>query len=136
MTTNEIRTVIETRKTRSAWDRGVMEYVAELLDELDNAINGGWFDAEDLAAPKLLARQLLNGADDWSQYSWGGCSLIYGGDIAERLCCPSELKKTRNGERRPNAREDWLDVQARALHQAANRITCAAKVIARAEGIA
>lgn len=133
MTTNEIRVLTYQLKPRSAWDRGVMEYVAELLDELDNAINGGWFDAEDLAAPKLLARQLLNGADDWSQYSWGGCSLIYDGDIAERLCCPSELKKTRNGERRPNAREDWLDVQARALYQAANRITCAAKVLASEE---
>ena len=133
MTTNEIRTIITRKKPRSAWDRGVMRYAVELLDELDNAINGGWFDAEDLAAPKLLARQLLNGASDWSQYSWGGCSLIYDSDIAERCCCPSELKKTRNGERRPNAREDWLDVQARALRQAANRITCAAKVLASEE---
>ena len=64
----------------------------------------------------------LDGAADWSQYSWGSCSLIYDSDIAERLCCPSELKKTRNGERRPNSREEWLDVQARALRQAANRV--------------
>ena len=43
---------------------------------------------------------------------------MYDGDIAAALCTPSELKKTRNGERRPNSREEWLDVQARALHQA------------------
>ena len=49
-------------------------------------------------------------------------SLIYNEDIAERLCTPSELKKTRHGERRPNAREEWLDTQARALFQAYNLI--------------
>nr|DAP26633.1 MAG TPA: hypothetical protein [Bacteriophage sp.] len=65
---------------------------------------------------------MLNGAQDWEQYSWGGSALIYDYDIAERLCCPSELKKTRNGERRPNSREEWLDVQARALYQAASRV--------------
>ena len=80
-----------------------------------------------------MKAQLLNGASDWSQYSWGGCSLIYDGDIAERLCTPSELKKTRNGERRPNSREDWLDVQARALYQASNSITRHANRIAKQE---
>ena len=53
-------------------------------------------------------------------------SIIYDSDIAERLCTPSELKKTRNGERKPNSREEWLDVQARALRQAFSRIYTAA----------
>lgn len=65
---------------------------------------------------------MLNGADSWSQYSWGGSALIYDGDIAERLCSPSEYKRSREGERRPNSQEEWLDVQARALFQAANMI--------------
>lgn len=65
---------------------------------------------------------MLNGARDWSEYSYGGCSLIYDGDIAERLCTPGELKRTRHGERRPNSREGWLDVQARALSQACSRV--------------
>ena len=69
-----------------------------------------------------LNRELLNGAESWQQYSAGGCALIYDGDIAERLCTKSELKATRNGERNPNARESWIDVQARALYQAANLI--------------
>lgn len=97
-TIQEVRQELETRKTRSAWDRGVNAYALELKEEL------------------------LNGAENWSQYSWGGSALIYDGDIAERLCTPSELKRTRNGERRPNAREEWLDTQARALYQAATRI--------------
>ena len=67
---------------------------------------------------------MLNGAQNWSEYSWGGSALICNGDIAERLCTPSELKKTRNGERRPNSREEWLDTQARALYKACNRVAC------------
>lgn len=47
----------------------------------------------------------------------GGCGLIYDRDIAETLCTPSELRKTKNGERNPNSREQWLDVQARAAFQ-------------------
>lgn len=113
-----IRATLEAEPARSAWARGVKEYAAELLDGLEEAIDGGWFDPDNLAAPRLVARALLNGAGDWGQYSWGGCSLIYNEDIARRLCSPSELKKTRDGERRPNAREDWLDTQARALYQA------------------
>ena len=61
---------------------------------------------------------MLNGARSWHDYSWGGCSLIYDRDIANRVCTISELKKTDNGTKRPNRREEWLDVQARALHQA------------------
>lgn len=118
----KMKKALAEEKTRSAWGRGVKEYAAELVADLDESINGGYFDAEDIAAPLLLKRQLLNGASDWAQYSWGGCSLIYNEDIAQRLCTPSELKKTRNGERRPNAREEWLDTQARALNQAARMV--------------
>ena len=113
---------IESEKQRSAWNKGVTQYALEMVEQLGEQINGGYFEELDLTESKKVRAALLNGAADWSQYSWGGCSLIYDSDIAERLCCPSELKKTRNGERRPNSREEWLDVQARALFQAANRI--------------
>lgn len=119
---NDLRKAVNAENARSAWSRGVKAYALELVDELEEAIENGYFEAEDLEAPKLLRKQLLNGASDWDQYSWGGCSLIYDSDIAERLCSPSELKKTRNGERRPNSREEWLDTQARALYQASNMI--------------
>ena len=113
---------IESEKQRSAWDKGVTKYALELMEQLGEQINDGYFEELDLTESKKVRAALLNGAANWSQYSWGGCSLIYNGDIAERLCCPSELKKTCNGERRPNSREEWLDTQARALFQAANRI--------------
>ena len=113
---------IESEKQRSAWDKGVTKYALEMVEQLGEQINDGYFEELDLTEPKKVRAALLNGAENWSQYSWGGSALIYDGDIAERLCSPSELKKTRNGERRPNSREEWLDVQARALFQAANRV--------------
>lgn len=119
---SRIREEVEARTERSAWSRGVTAYALDLVDELEEATEGGYFDLSDLEAPKLIDRALLNGAADWNQYSWGGCSLCYDGQIAERLCTPSELKRTRNGERRPNSREEWLDTQARALFQASNRV--------------
>ena len=109
--------------SRSAWARGVALYASELLDDLAESLRGGWLSLDDLMHRNDRQRAMLNGASSWGVYSWGGCSLIYNDDIAERLCTPSELKKTRNGERRPNAREEWLDVQARALFQASNRVS-------------
>lgn len=115
-TTNQIRTALENHKTRSAWDKGVSAYALELLEDLENFRD--YRDEDYTIDLDTLKEELLNGASDWDQYSWGGCALIYDCDIAERLCTSSELKKTRNGERRPNAREEWLDTQARALNQA------------------
>lgn len=107
----ELIKLVDATPARSAWKKGVKEYALELLDQ----------HYEDIVVPMFvneLGKWLLNGADNWSEYSWGGCSLIYDSDIAERLCFPSELKKTDNGRRRPNSREAWLDTQARALYQA------------------
>jgi hypothetical protein len=115
----EIRKELEERKDRSAWNKGVTVYALELLEVYEGRADYEGRDAEDR---KEFKEWIKNGADSWEGYSWGGSSLIYNGDIADRLCCPSELKKTRNGERRPNNREEWLDVQARALYQASKRL--------------
>lgn len=115
----KIAAELETRKDRSAWNKGVTLYAWDLLDEIQERTNYERKEPESVAELKEYA---LNGAENWDQYSWDGSALIYNGDIAERLCSPSELKKTRNGERRPNSREEWLDTQARALFQAYNRI--------------
>ena len=109
-TQKQIRADIQSLSPRSAWGRGVQAYALDLLENL----------AEDNLEP--IRENLLNGARDWRQYSEGGCALVYDADIAERLCSPSELKRTRGGERQPNGRELWLDCQARALNQAARLI--------------
>lgn len=94
----------------SKWTQGVNEYADELREFLEEN--------------KLTAtpENLLNGARDWKEYSYGGSSLIYDYDIAERLATPSEIKsRTRKDgsfNQMANARETWLDVQARALYQA------------------
>lgn len=110
---------LEARKDRSAWDKGVTLYAVELVEELRERAE---YEGRNPEPGKECREWMLNGAQDWDAYSWGGSSLIYNGDIAERLCSPSELKKTRNGERRPNSREEWLDTQSRALYQACNRV--------------
>lgn len=114
-----IREALEARKDRSAWHRGVTAYALELVDTLAERAA---YEGRDPQSRKECREWMLNGAQSWNEYSWGGSALIYNGDIAARLCSPSELVKTRNGERRPNSREEWLDVQARALGQACSRV--------------
>ena len=119
MTIDTIRNAIETRKTRSAWDKGVTLYAIELLDNIRDLPAAG--------NRQEIKKALLNGASAWSEYSYGGCALIYDGYIAARLCSPSEFRRTRGGEWNPNRRESWLDVQARALFQACRLICRAAE---------
>lgn len=113
---------LEQRKDRSAWGRGVNDYATDMLQQLTDYYKGGYISGEALENCTDCQIAALNGARNWSEYSWGGSALVYDGDISAALCTPSELKKTRNGERRPNSQEEWLDVQARALHQAFRRM--------------
>lgn len=113
MKKQDIINALESRKDRSAWAKGVTAYAIDLLTESELVeLTGG---AEDEKA-------LLNGANDWQQYSEGGCALVYNADIAKALCTPSELKKNKGGANPPNARESWIDCQSRALFQAWNLI--------------
>lgn len=105
------RFALDNTKTRSAWDKGVKCYAYDLLERMET-------DADYWCNYLESEKFFLNGARDWNEYSWGGCSLIHDCHIAKRLCTVSELKKTRNGERKPNKNEEWLDTQARALFQA------------------
>ena len=104
---NAIVEVLKKEKARSAWQRGGILYAYDLLDNM---------------CGEVTERNMLNGARNWREYSYGGCSLIYNKDICRRLCTPSYIKKTKEGKRRPNNHENWLDVQARALYQAVRLI--------------
>jgi hypothetical protein len=107
MNTQQITDKITALKTRGAWGAARKTYALELLESLDG---------------DCTPENLLNGSQTWREYSYSGCSLIYDADIAERVCSPSELKRTHGGERSPNKDETWLDVQARCLSQAARMI--------------
>ena len=116
---------IEAMPTRSAWNRAVSYYAGYLLE---NFAEYAEYEIKDgRRIPCLSEAVLLNGAADWAAYSYGGCALIYDTDIARTVCAPWELRRTRDGERQPNSRETWCDVQARALSQAWRRIKNAAR---------
>lgn len=119
----QLRQYIDGQPTRSAWNRGVKYYAGYLLDNFKEYAE---YDTNHGQRVELTEPVLLNGAADWSQYSYGGCALVYDTDIARTVCAPWELRRTRDGERQPNVRETWLDVQARALSQAWRRIKKAA----------
>ena len=113
-----MRGLVQEHKARSAWERGVKAYAHDLLTDLTENNDAG--DNMQDWTRQEFRRRLLNGARDWKQYSYGGCSLYYDGDIARRLCTQTELCRTNNGKMPPNNRENWLDVQTRALYQAAD----------------
>jgi hypothetical protein len=107
-------------KSKSAWDRGVRGYAEELfVGYVEEILNITDFNVR---IGKITEKDLLNGASNWREYSWGGCSEIYDGEICKRLCSPSEIKRTKTGELPPNKNEQWLDVQTRALQQAARLV--------------
>ena len=107
--TIETAAAIASTAPRSTWSRGVKTYALELLETLDTN-------------QTPTRENLLNGARDWSEYSEGGCTLVYAEDIAARLTTPSELAKKQGGMLPPNRAETWLDCQTRALNQAAHLI--------------
>ena len=136
-----VLTALQSQKpARSRWDRAVIEDATDMLHEAIEDLT----DNPDEAPRTLteLTAQLLNvststlkswGGDDGNggirslyqcakHSSWGGSHLCYDHDIARHYCTPSELKRTKDGQRRPNAREEWLDVQARAIYQAVSKI--------------
>ena len=116
---SELSTKIENLKPRSAWKKGVKEYAAELVEELEQyAEYNGAPGVIEVYNPAEFLEICLNGARDWEQYSEGGNALIFDGAIAERLCTKSELKRVNGGERMPNRINTWIDVQSRALRQA------------------
>ena len=108
-TTIETAAAITSTAPRSTWSRGVKTYALELLETLE-------------ADQPPTLENLLNGAENWQQYSEGGCTLIYNENIAARLATPTEFAKKKEGMLPPNRAESWLDCQARALAQAARLI--------------
>lgn len=108
MNKRDIILAVEAQKARSAWARGVKQTALDMLDGIDDEMTS--------------ATDALNGAESPEHWAFGGCGLIYDADIADLLCTPSELRRTKGGKRPPNSHESWLDVYARAAWQAYNLI--------------
>lgn len=118
---NEIRARLEAVKTRSCWDRGVKGFALNLLRSYIDICE--YCDNNGRPIPELNEETLLNGADDWNAYCYGGGALIYDGDIAEALCTPSMLKKKNGGRLAPDSRRTWMDLQRAAYKQAYRLLT-------------
>lgn len=111
----KIRERLAATKPRSAWDKGVKEIAECLLDKYEEIIRY-WKGSDPV--PPLTEKIILNGANDWEQYCYGGSAMIYSTVIARTLCTPSKLRRTDYGRKAPNSRETWMDVQVRAYIQA------------------
>lgn len=108
-----VRSHVEAICVPSAWRHGVKEYAIELVESL-----GRKHANKELHDIYELKGFILNGSSDWKQYSQKGQSLKSDREIAERLCNAAEIQKTKGGKLKPNRRETWNDVQARALEHA------------------
>lgn len=128
---SQIEVALNAEKRRSQWSKGVRAYALELCEKLkesEDVQNGGHFlnyllsGAFNAAQGNSTFERLFNAC---KLYSKCGDALIYNEDICQRLFTPSEIKKVRRKDgslRAPNKRETLIDVQARALFQAASEI--------------
>ena len=118
MNIKELKNKLETEqeKARGTYQKAICEYAFELCDNIaDNYITTA-DELEHLESITNLKERALNGASDWTQYSWGGCSLCYDYDILARLFCKSIVKKYENSDSVRG--RHLLDWQACALSKA------------------
>lgn len=111
----KIRERLAATKPRSAWDKGVKEIAEGLLYKYEEIVRDR--EGSD-PVPPLTEKVVLNGANSWEQYCYGGRAMIYDREIAKTLCTPSELRRTDFGRKDPNPHEIWMDVQVKAHVQA------------------
>lgn len=106
----------EQKHTRGTYQKALYSYALDLCDNIaDNYITTAE-ELEHLENITNLKERALNGASDWNQYSWGGCSLCYNYDILSRLFCKSIAKKYENADTVRG--RHLLDWQAFALSKA------------------
>lgn len=124
MKRSDLLTALANHKSRSAWDKGVLDYALEIVE---NYAPEEVTSVDDVLNYRRDKHESLYSVAKWQ--SEGGCFEIYDEDIAQRLCTPSELRRCTHKDGRlrdmANARESWLDVQTRAVFQAYNRIQAA-----------
>lgn len=81
MKIGEIKAKIEKRMNDSKRDKIRATYALEILNSYESLYQHD--DEYNLSHENL--KQLLCGAENWHHYSIGGCSLVYTGDIEERI---------------------------------------------------
>lgn len=95
------------KRRLSAWKLGVMFAAITMIHNAKEALTY-----------ENCEKVLLNGAKDWQDYSYGNMGLVHDYQIVEAYCTPSQRKRANNGAKRPNKKETWKDIQAKALYEA------------------
>ena len=110
----------EQKHARGTYQKALYQYAFELVDNIaDNYISTAE-ELEHLENITNLKERALNGAENWTQYSWGGGSLCYNYDILTRLFCPSLVKKYQYSDTIRG--RHLLEYQASALARAFSKI--------------
>ncbi len=103
MKLKELREKVEKRKlpTTAKRYKGRKEFALYLIDYLCSP--------ELEVSSENLEKVLLNGAENWKEYSEGGLPYAYDEDIANALYPPGQAKKMLKGD------YNWLKIQEDAL---------------------
>lgn len=81
---------LPSRSTRSTWSRGVSEYISEILADRAHAMACYSYAQDIIETADELEHWCMAGADTWTQYSNGACTLVATEDISARLFPPSQ----------------------------------------------
>ena len=109
MMIKDLRNAVDVRPGMSSYERVLRRYIMDLLE--NHILNNGltiWDDMENLS--QITEADLLDGADNWFEYSRHGNALVWSQDISMRLFG----KKTYDGNP-----EDLVVCQALMLSRAA-----------------
>lgn len=112
---SKIQYLAESRLHGIAWESGVRKYIKEILAKAIE-LSGGKIST--IKSVQDFRKFLLCNMRDARQYSKSGLSLTASDDIELRLCTLSELQKCIKGYGEPSSKEDWFEVQTRAIQQA------------------
>lgn len=119
MNIKELETKLEEEQKRA---RGAFEICENIADNYTTTAE----ELEHLENIANLKERALNGAENWTKYSWGGSSLCYDYDVLSRLFCPSIVKKYENADTVRG--RHLLDHQASALSKAFCKIKFLIKI--------
>lgn len=116
----DIYATIQHSPARTAWEKGVRACADDLFsDYIKKAL--GILDIE-VRIGKITEADLLRGVPNWNRYSRGGMALVSNMDICRRFCTKAVFKKRMGGLVQPPTGGDWLDLQAKALAEAAQLV--------------
>ena len=116
------------KSERSCWSRGVASLIRDYGEDVLGEHDG------EIISARGFYKLWHRGNDSLRDAVYAGSFDIWNYDIAKRLCTPSELKKSNEGVRNPNKRENWFDVETRAIYEAMYKSFAIMKAVSEYKG--